>query len=111
MLDLSLLALVLIPLLAYWLPRRAASSTDILPDYIVPRDMDERPCVTHWGVPTGVTRVNHALLTEVKCHPAFVERDVPDAWFKWSPAEARKRARARGAHDVASGILSIRKRA
>ena len=66
MLDLTLLALIFIPFLAYWLPRRSANSADILPDYIVPRDIDERPCVTHWGVPTGVTRVNHALLTEVK---------------------------------------------
>jgi hypothetical protein len=111
MLNLSLLAMILIPVLVYWLSRKPSIGNEILPDYIVAPDVDVRPCITHWGIPVGVTRVNRALLSEVRCHPDFVERDVPEAWFKWNPADARKRARARVSHDVANGVLAIRRHA
>lgn len=107
----SLVTLLLIPVLVYWLSRKPHSRGGTLPDYVVPLGMDVRAYPTHWGSPPAVTRFNSALLTEVKCHPAFVERDIPDVWFKWSPADARRRARMRLALPERDGVLSIRKQA
>lgn len=111
MIDSSVIALILIPVLAYSLSRKPRTGNEILPDYVVPQGVDVRLCATHWGVPAGRTRFDSALLTEVKCHPDFVERNVPESWFKWSPADARRRARIRLAQNNANGVLPIRKQA
>lgn len=111
MIDSSVLALILIPVLVYWLARKPRSRGEVLPDYIIPHGVDVRACATHWGVPAGVTRFNSALLSEVKCHPDFVERDVPETWFKWTPADARRRARRRLLPNGVDGVLPIRKQA
>jgi hypothetical protein len=111
MFDSSVIALVLIPVLVYSLSRKSSNGNEILPDYMVPRGVDIRSCATHWGVPAGMTRFNSALLTEVKCHPDFVERNVPETWFKWSAADARKRARKRLVLTSPDGVLPMRKQA
>ncbi|HEY3935421.1 MAG TPA: hypothetical protein VGL65_12485 [Gemmatimonadales bacterium] len=109
MFDFSLLSLILIPFLAYLLTRKPREHGDVLRDYIIPHGMDVRSCATHWGVPAGVSRFNSALFSEVKCHPDFVERSVPACWFKWTAADARRRARARIVPREESRVLMIRK--
>lgn len=111
MINSSLLVLILIPVLIYWLSRKPRVRSEVLPDYIVPRGVEVRPCATHWGVPVGVSRFDSALFSEVKCHPDFVERNVPDNWFKWNPADARRRARQRLMSSGSDGVLPIRKQA
>jgi hypothetical protein len=111
MTDSYVLVLVLIPVLVYWLSRKPHTSSEVLLDYIVPHGVEVRSCATHWGVPAGVARFNRALLSEVRCHPDYVERDVPESWFKWSRADARKRARKRLVHNDTDGVLPIRKQA
>lgn len=112
MLDTALVPLILIPVLVYWLSRKPRNRSEILPDYIIPPGVEVKSCATHWGVPAGVARFNSALLNELKCHPDFVERDIPDVWFKWSPADARKRARRRLLpQQQVAGVLSILKQA
>lgn len=112
MIDAALAPLVLVPVLVYSLARKPRDSRDVLSDYIVPRGVEVRACATHWGVPAGEARFDSALFSEVKCHPDFVERDVPDVWFKWTAADARRRSRRRvsPAQEV-SGVLSILKQA
>jgi hypothetical protein len=112
MLDTALVPLILIPVLVFWLSRKPRNRNEVLPDYIIPPGVEVKACATHWGVPAGVARFDSALFSEVMCHPDFVERDVPDVWFKWSAADARKRARRRllPPQQVA-GVLSILKQA
>lgn len=110
MFDSYLLALVLIPVLVYCLSRKPHRDNKILPDYIVPHGIEMQSCATHWGGLAGVTRFNRDLLTEIKCHPAYVERDVPPCWFQWNPKDARRRAREQR-HASTTGVLPIRKRA
>jgi hypothetical protein len=117
MIDTALVSLILVPVLAYFLSRKPGPREDVFADHIVPPGIEERPCLTHWAVPAGVSRFNSELFTAVKCHPDFVERDIPEIWFKWSPADARKRARKRLALSVTApapqvaGVLPIRKEA
>ena len=111
MLNLSLLSTLLVPVLAYRLSRKSEVGDDVLPDYKIPHDTEVDSCATHWGIPAGTTRVNKALLREVTCHPDFVDRNVPEAWYKWTPADARRRARQRVSHEQVAGVLSIRKQA
>ncbi|HEY4099623.1 MAG TPA: hypothetical protein VGM20_01975 [Gemmatimonadales bacterium] len=109
MFDYSLLSLILIPVLVYLLTRKPPTHGDVLSDYIVPHGVDVQSCATHWGVPAGVCRVDSALLSEVKCHPDFVERSIPSCWFKWTAADARRRARARITPREDDKVLMIRK--
>ena len=104
-----LLTLILRPVMVYFFSRKPRHRGEVLPDYIVPPGVEVRSCATHWGIPAGVARFDSALFSEVKCHPDFVERNVPDIWFKWSPADARRRARRRMAESVAQGVLPLRK--
>jgi len=100
---------ILLPILAYWLARRPPSlGNDVIADQIIPRGIKVESRALHWGLPPIVTRVNAALLTEVICHPAFVDRPVPNAWFKWSPSDARRRARIRATQDERTNVLPIR---
>lgn len=108
MIDPYLPALTLIPVLVYGMSRKPDKGSDILHDYIVPPGVDMRSCATHWGAPAGVTRLNRDLLTEIKCHPDYVEREVPACWFQWNPKDARKRARMH-ARTTVNGVLPIRK--
>jgi hypothetical protein len=116
MIDSYLLVLILIPVLVYWLSRKPHNGSEILPDYIVPHGVEVQSCATHWGAPAGATRFNRDLLTEVKCHPAYVERDVPACWFQWNPKDARKRARQQARERLAynaahDDVLPIRRHA
>lgn len=111
MFDTSLIAMILIPALVYWLSRKPGDRKDVLRDYIVPHGVEVRSCATHWGVPAGVSRFDSTLWTEVMCHPDFVERNVPEVWFRWNPSDARRRARQRLAATTAAGVLPIRKQA
>ena len=110
MIDPYLPALTLLPVLVYGMSRKPHGGAEILNDYIVPPGVDVQSCATHWGAPAGVSRVNRDLLTAIKCHPDYVERDVPACWFQWNPRNVRKRARMQ-AHATANGVLPIRKHA
>jgi hypothetical protein len=110
MFDSSILILILSPVLAYWLFRKPHVSRDILSDYIVPRGVDLESCTTHWATPAGVAWCDRSLLTEIKCHPDYVERDVPACWFQWHPKDARRRAREQMV-PRATGVLPMRKQA
>jgi hypothetical protein len=110
MIDPYLPALTLIPVLVYGMSRKPHSGSEVLPDYIVPRGVDMQSCSTHWGAPAGISRLNRDLLTEIKCHPDYVEREVPACWFRWNPKDARKRARVQ-ARTTVNGVLPIRKHA
>jgi hypothetical protein len=115
MIDSALVSLILLPILAYFLARKPTQQDDVFADHIVPPGVEERPCVTHWGIPAGVSRFDRQHFSAVKCHPDFVEHDIPEVWFKWSAADARKRARKRLTLSVApeqvAGVLPIRKEA
>jgi len=111
MLNAVVLSVILLPALIYHLVRRPRPRSAVLRDYIVPPGVDVRPCVTHWGVPVGRSQLNRALLSEVTCHPDFVDRSVPACWFQWNPGDARRRARARRAMPDVAGVLPIRKQA
>lgn len=110
MIDPYLPALTLLPVLVYGMSRKPHGGSEVLPDYVIPAGVDVRSCVTHWGAPAGVSRLNRDLLTEIKCHPDYVERNVPACWFQWNLRDARKRARMQ-ARTTANGVLPIRKHA
>jgi hypothetical protein len=110
MIDPYLPALTLLPVLVYGMSRKPHNGSEILHDYIVPPGVDVESCTTHWGAPAGVSRFNRDLLSEIKCHPDYIERNVPDCWFQWNPKDARKRARVQ-ARTTANGVLPIRKHA
>ena len=111
MINLTLLSTILVPVLVYLLSRKPDDRNDVLRDYRVPPDTEVRSCPTHWGVPAATMRLDKALLREITCHPDYVEHNVPEAWYKWSPADARRRARLKVAQEQARGVLSIRQQA